>query len=227
MNMIEIKKNTEQNKILNLDDLVKINFKSSLYENIKITDNIKIFMIIKTIPIEQIALVFEIIDQFKDFIYNQYKIEINEYIILYNQHQNKYRVIFQDIKSDLFNNRTYVNNFIKNFENIYEQYIDTEIYNQNSINIICPLQFETNDKGKYKRRSKSYNYYKIVFYKRHNQIMFYDMSYDYIRKYYSKYKLFELTFDDMHNYNTIYKSLIAHNDNYNTIYKSLIVHSYN
>ena len=209
MNIIEIKKNTEQNKILNPNDLVKINFKSSLYENIKINDNIKIFMVIKTIPIEQTTLLFELIDQFKDYMYVQYQIVINEYIILYNQHQNKYRVIFQDTKCDLFNNKIYVNNFIKSFENIYKQYIDTEIYNQNSINIICPLQFETNGKGKYKRRRKNYNYYKLVFYKIHNQIMFYSMSYDYIKKYYSEYKLFELTFENMHNCDTIYKSLIV------------------
>lgn len=209
MNIIEIKKHSEKHKSLDINELIKLNFKTSLYENVKITDSIKIFMVIKNILINQITLIFELIDQFKDFIYIQYKIETNEYIVLYNQEQNEYRVIFQNTCCDLFNNKTYVNNFIKYYDVIYEQYINTEIYNQNSINIICPLQFEMNDKGKYKRRSRAYNYYKIILYQRNQQIMFYNISRDYIKKYYPDYKLFELTFDEIHNCNTIRKSLIT------------------
>ena len=211
MNVIEIKKHSEKNKLLNINDLVKLNFKTSLYENIKIIDNIKIFMVIRNIPVEQINLVFEIVDQFKDFIFIQYKINTSEYIILYNQHQNEYRIVFQNTRCDLFNNKTYLNNFIKYYNDIYEQYINTKIYEENSINIICPLQFEINEKGKYKRRSRTYNYYKIILFQRHQQIMFHNISRDYIKKYYSEHKLFELNFDEIHNCTTIQKSLITSN----------------
>lgn len=212
MNIIEIKKRSKKNKILNLDDLIKINFKTSLYENIDLDDDIKIFIIIKNISTEQINLLFELIDKFIDYMYIEYRININEYIILYNQHQNEYRIIFQNTNCNLFDNMIYVNNFTVTYSDICEKHMDIKIYSP-TINIICPLQFEKNNKGKYKRRSKNYNYYKIIFYKKHNQIMFYGISHDYIKKYYSEDKLFELTFQEMHNHDTVYKSLIANNYN--------------
>lgn len=211
MSIIEIKKRSETIKTLNINELIKLNFKSSLYENVKITDNIKIFMVIKNVPIEQYDLVFGLIDKFKDYLYIQYQFEINEYIVLYNQHQNVYRIIFQNTLCDLFNNQIYISDFIKSYQNIYEKYIDTEIYKHNSINIICPLQFNLNNKGKYKRKNQNCNYYKIVLYQKRNQLMFYDLKHDYLKKYYPDYKLFELTFNEIHNSLTINKSLIINN----------------